>query len=217
MNWHPYELLDNRDSRKLIDQVLINKKPISSLNKYYNKKKFLLHCLADSELSRDFGFFDLSKKSLKKLINIWAITGDGLSSSLPKEIVKHLSFENFFVYCRSLENPISAIREYKKHNKTKTSFKKLFEISKKNELFTNNTEWILNSADHLITFAEEFNIKIEPIVKHPYNDWHIGEYDLDCFADNTKYNDKEKKRILNNFRRLFKTWYAKEGYRMYVL
>lgn len=219
-NSHPYDLIDNKNARKLVDQVLLNQLPINYLTKYFDRNKFLAQCLVDNELSTEFGFFKLDKKCLKKIIRMWANSGDGLASKLPIEIIKHLNFDDFFVYYRFAPSSQkkSIINEYRKYNKCKLSFKKLFEIAKRSDLFSDNTDWILFSVDSLITFAEKFNIKVKPMVDHPY-DWYINEHDLDTFANSDRYKKSDKKRIIKNFKKLFKRWYWNKasGYQRFLI
>lgn len=220
---HPYDLLDDKKARNLVDKVLLGQEPISVLNKYFSKNKFLANCLVDKELADDFGFFELNKKCLKKLIGMWIHTGDGLSSELPPEIIKHMDVYYLFVYCRycgaSKIKVKNIINNYKKYNKPRVSFKKLFDVAIKNEIFSDRVSWILDGVDYLMGFAKEFNVKIKPMVNHPYKSWHIGEYDLDEYADCFDENEKIKKRKLQNFRKLFKKWYSEEeatGYKRFL-
>ena len=221
-NSHPYDLLDSPKARKLVDQVLLNKQPISVLNNYFSKNKFLASCLVDNQLSKEFGFFKLNKKCLKKIINTWVHTGDGLSSKLPPEIVKHLNITDFFIYYRYCPDSIkqSIISEYKNYNKVKISFEKLFELARRNDIFDDRTSWIVEGVDCLMEFAKEFDIKIRPMVNHPDKDWNISECDLDDYADfgtqgKTRFVTKQiiklKRRKIQNFRKLFKNWYGEPG------
>ena len=70
-----------------------------------------------------------------------------------------------------------------------------------------------------MTFAEKFNIKVKPIINHPYDDWHINEYELDNFANSDKYKKNDKKRIIRNFKKFFKKWYWNEtgGYKRFLI
>jgi hypothetical protein len=195
--------------------------PINSLTKYFDRNKFLAQCLVDNQLSTEFGFFKLDKKCLKTLIRMWANTGDGLASKLPIEIIKYLNIDDFFIYYRFAPSSQkeSIINEYKKYNKCKISFEKLFKTAKQSDLLSDNTEWILFSVDSLVTFAEKFNIKVKPIINHPYDDWHINEYELDNFANSDKYKKNDKKRIIRNFKKFFKKWYWNEtgGYKRFLI
>jgi hypothetical protein len=221
---HPYNLLDNKKARKLVDQVILGQQPISVLNKYFCKNKFLANCLVDEKLAKEFGFFKLNKKCLKELINIWILTGDGLSTKLPPEIIKHLNVYYFFVYCfynifersSNINKTKKIINEYKKHNKPIISFKKLFIIAERNGIFSDRVNSIIDGVDYIMEFSKEFDVKIKPMVDHPCENWHISEYDLDGYASQgewSKKNEKLKKRKLQNFQKLFKKWYEYDGYR----
>lgn len=216
---HPYNLLDNKKIRKLVDKVLLGQEPISVLNKYFAKNKFLAYCLVDKELADDFGFFELNKKCLKKLIGMWIRTGDGFSSKLPPEIIKHMDVYDLFIYCLYWGNPTmkvkNIINQYKKYNKPRVSFEKLFNVATDNDAFSGgNVSSILCGVDCLMVFAKEFNAKIKPIVDHPYKSWNISECDLDEYAEYFDENEKLKKRKLQNFRKLFKKWYS-NGYKRF--
>lgn len=193
---HPYELIDNKEVGSLTDQVLLNQKPLSDLCEFFDKNKFLAVCLVDDKFAKKFGFFKLNKHNLKKIINICHLdlTLKFVHQKIPSVLVKHLTIKNFFL---SKHAPVYW-KEYKKHNKIKTTFRELFSFCWQDYFFVDaKATFIVNNVDYLMRFCDYFEIPTKPIIGHPFKNWNIKLDELD---------HREKNKI-DNFKRLFKNWY----------
>jgi hypothetical protein len=173
-----------------------------------------------------------NNKLFVNFINKWATDEQNqnaygnVSDKLPLDLWPFLTLENFILNFHNNEleennrtNPgydtygyikndslITKIaKDYAKYNKVK-SFKQISDIYSKNGLLdVGDFEPMLLCAEKAVRLADALGIKKVTWV-NKIQDWGTAYYEVDNYANDDSIPKKYRKRIIQNFSRLFRNW-----------
>jgi hypothetical protein len=206
---HIFDLYENNNLRKLVVDILTNKKQISELKSLIspNCDYEFLDGIENKAIDASY----LKKVNKSNLIRFINDAADKTGQDMPhKNIQRFLSNENYvYMYMFRWKGALSP-KEYKKHNKIKLKFADIIEIYDENNSFSAFSSasevFMLDGGAYrlheAINLAKELGVKLTPANLQIL----LSDISIEDYFDKLKKNKAYKRKLLKDLLVVFPNW-----------